>query len=66
MHDEVSFLDRQFLVANPFHQLAHVLDDPSSITTSTGMKRLRATLLLVIHMISVLEIMELALLMNVS
>ena len=27
MHGEVSFLDHQFLVANPFHQLAHVLDD---------------------------------------
>ena len=27
MHDEVSFLDHQFLVANPLHQLAHVLDD---------------------------------------
>ena len=27
MHDEVSFLGRQFLVANPFHQLTHVLDD---------------------------------------
>ena len=25
--DEVSFLDHQFLVANPFHQLAHVLND---------------------------------------
>ena len=30
------------------------------------MQRLQATLLLVIHMISVLEVMELALLMNVS
>ena len=27
MHDKVSFLDRQFLVANHFHHLAHVLDD---------------------------------------
>ena len=27
MHDEVSFLDHQFLVANPFHQHARVLDD---------------------------------------
>ena len=27
VRDEVSFLDHQFLVANPFHQLAHVLDD---------------------------------------
>ena len=27
MHDEVSFLNHQFLVANPFHQLAHVLND---------------------------------------
>ena len=27
MHDEVSFLDHQFLVANPFHQLAHVPND---------------------------------------
>ena len=27
MHDEVSFLDHQFLTANPFHQLARVLDD---------------------------------------
>ena len=27
MHDEVAFLDHQFLIANPFHQLAHVLDD---------------------------------------
>ena len=25
--DEVSFLDHQFLVANPFHQHAHVLND---------------------------------------
>ena len=25
--DEVSFLDHQFLVANPFHQLTHVLND---------------------------------------
>ena len=25
--DEVSFLDHQFLIANPFHQLAHVLND---------------------------------------
>ena len=27
MDDEVSFLDHQFLVANPFHQLAHVPND---------------------------------------
>ena len=27
MLDEVSFLDHQFLVANPFHQLTHVLND---------------------------------------
>ena len=27
MHDEVSFLDHQFLVTNPFHQLAHVPND---------------------------------------
>ena len=27
MHDEVSFLDHQFLVANPFHKLAHVPND---------------------------------------
>ena len=27
MHDEVSFLDHQFLVANLFHQLAHVPND---------------------------------------
>ena len=27
MHDEVSFLDLQSLVANPFHQLTHVLSD---------------------------------------
>ena len=27
MLDEVSFLDHQFLVANPFHQHAHVLND---------------------------------------
>ena len=27
MHDKVSFLDHQFLIANPFHQLAHVLND---------------------------------------
>ena len=27
MLDEVAFLDHQFLVANPFHQLAHVLND---------------------------------------
>ena len=27
MLDEVSFLDHQFLVANLFHQLAHVLND---------------------------------------
>ena len=27
MLDEVSFLDHQFLVANHFHQLAHVLND---------------------------------------
>ena len=27
MLDEVSFLDHQSFVANPFHQLAHVLDD---------------------------------------
>ena len=40
---------------------------PSSIITSTGMERLRAILLLVIHMIFVLVVMELALLMmNVS
>ena len=25
--DEVTFLDNQFLVANPFNQLAHVLND---------------------------------------
>ena len=25
--DEVSFLDHQFLTTNPFHQLAHVLND---------------------------------------
>ena len=27
MHDEVSFLNLQFLVANPFYQLVHVLSD---------------------------------------
>ena len=27
MLDEVFFLDHQSLVANPFHQLAHVLND---------------------------------------
>ena len=27
VHDEVSFLDHQFLVTNPFHQLAHILND---------------------------------------
>ena len=27
VHDKVSFLDNQFLIANPFHQHAHVLDD---------------------------------------
>ena len=27
MHDEVSFLDHQFLVANPFHQLTRVPND---------------------------------------
>ena len=27
MHDEVSFLGHLFLIANPFHQLAHVLND---------------------------------------
>ena len=27
MLDEVSFLDHQFRVANPFRQLAHVLND---------------------------------------
>ena len=27
MHDEVSFLDHQFLIANPFHQLAHAPND---------------------------------------
>ena len=27
MHDEVSFLDLQSLVVNPFHQLAHVPSD---------------------------------------
>ena len=27
MHDEVSFLNLQFLVANPFHQLVRVLSD---------------------------------------
>ena len=27
MLDEVAFLDQQFLVANPSHQLAHVLND---------------------------------------
>ena len=39
---------------------------PSLITTSTDMERLQAALLLVIHMISVLKVMELVLLMNVS
>ena len=27
MLDEVSFLDHQIFVTNPFHQLAHVLND---------------------------------------
>ena len=27
MLDEVSFLNHQFLIANPFYQLAHVLND---------------------------------------
>ena len=27
MHDEVSFLDHQSLIANPFRQLAHVPND---------------------------------------
>ena len=66
MLDEVSFLDHQFLVANPFHQLAHVLMTLSSITTSTCMVRLQATFMLVIHMVFVLKVMELALLMNIS
>ena len=38
----------------------------SSITTSTCMERLQATFLLVIYIISVLKVMEFALLMNVS
>ena len=66
MHDEVSFLDNQFLVANHFHSLLMYQMTHSSITTSIGMERLRAAHLLVIHMISVLEVMELALLMNIS
>ena len=64
--DEVSFLDHQFLVANPFHQLAHVLNDFFVDNNSTCVERLQATFLLVIHIISMLEVMELALLMNVS
>ena len=28
MHDEISFLSLQFLVANPSHQLVRVLSDP--------------------------------------
>ena len=39
---------------------------PSLITTSTCMVRMQATFLLVIHMVSVLKVMELALLMNIS
>ena len=38
----------------------------SSITTSTYVERLQATFLLVTHIISMLEVVELALLMNVS
>ena len=52
VRDEVSFLSLQFLVANPSHQLVRVLSDPSSIATSTSMYRLRATLLLVVYVIS--------------
>ena len=64
--DEASFLNHQFLVAEPFHQLAHVLRDLFFYNTSTCVVRLPAAFLLVVHIISMLEVMELALLMNIS
>ena len=66
MLDEVSFLDHQSLVANPFHQLAHVLNDSFVDSHLHLYGASEVTFLLVIHIISVLEVMELALLMNVS
>ena len=49
-----------------FHQLAHVLRDLFFYNTSTCVVRLPAAFLLVVHIISMLEVMELALLMNIS
>ena len=64
--DRVAFLDHQFLVAWLFHQLAMYCVTSSSITTSTCVVRLQAAFLLVVHVISMLEVVELALLMNIS
>ena len=64
--NEVSFLDLQFLAANPFISMFVYQVTPSSIATSTSMDRLRTALLLVIYMISLFKVVELALLMNVN
>ena len=66
VHDEVSFLDLQFLAANPFISMFVYQVTPSSIATSTSMDRLRAALLLVIYVISLFKVVELTLLMNVN
>ena len=62
----VSFLDLQFLAANPFISMFVYQVTPSSIATSTSMDRLQAALLLAIYMISLFKVVELALLMNVN
>ena len=65
MHDEISFLDHQFLAANPFHQLAHVLDD-SFVDNHLHLYGMSASCLLVGSMVFVLKVMELTLLMDIS
>ena len=66
MHGEVSFLDHQFLVVNPFRQLAHLPDDSFVDNHFHRHGVFVSCPPLVIHMISVLKVVELALPMNVS
>ena len=66
MLNEVSFLDHQFLVANPFHQLAHVLNN-SFVDNHFHLYGVSTSYLPAGYpYILVLQVVGLALLMNVS
>ena len=63
--DKVAFLDRQFLIAWLFHQLAHVLCD-LFFDNHFHLCGASASYLPIVHVISMLEVVDLALLMNIS